>query len=378
MSEHNPDGHGLGAIPSPLDERDFPIADLYALTGKPKAVTIPTTYRVPGELNPILDQGSTPQCVAFSSAGLKGTEDRIDQGQFFDWDTGTFFVQIGGGPNGAVVRDAFKQMLAAGYPVKVVGDAGDHKITSYYAVPLTLAEIQAAIMAFGPVVFGMTWLNSMFSPKSNGVLTVDDASGEAGGHAILCVGWVVIGGKTYLILRNSWGTSWGLSGEAYLPASSVADLVGEVWKAVDVLEPAPVSEVTVPSVIEWFENMPPRIADSRPTAIGHTNVGTSPTPLAPGESRFVLVAGRNGIPANATGVFVNLTVTQEQAKGWVSVTPIAPTTPYSNINFPAGDDRANLAGCALVNLGVFVHNGSERPTHFLLDSPGYTIPIPAA
>jgi hypothetical protein len=231
--------HGLGALPSPFDSRDFPIEQLYALTGKTPALAIPANYRVPGELNPILDQGSTPQCVAYSSAALKGTEDRIDQGQFFDWDTGTFFVQIGGGSNGAYVRDAFKAMLSNGYPVKKIGGAADHKIAAYYAVNPTLAEVQAALMAFGPLVFGMTWLNSMFTPAANGVLTVTQSSGVAGGHAILCVGWTVVSGKTYLILRNSWGTAWGLSGEAYLPAASLPTLVGEVWKAVDVIETPP-------------------------------------------------------------------------------------------------------------------------------------------
>jgi hypothetical protein len=190
---------------------------------------------VPGQLNPVLNQGSTPQCVAFSSAGLKGTEDRIDQGQFFDWDTGKFFASIGGGPNGAITRDAFKAMLASGYPVKVVGQADQHKIAAYYFVEPNLAEVQAALMAFGPLVFGMTWLNSMFSPKS-GVLTVDQSSGVAGGHAILCVGWTVINGETHLVLRNSWGTSWGVNGEAYLPASALPELVDEIWKAVDVIE----------------------------------------------------------------------------------------------------------------------------------------------
>ena len=130
----------------------------------------------------------------------------------------------------------------------------------------------------------------------------------------------------------------------------------------------PVTEVTVPSTVELFVSMPPRIADSR------HGQGTAKAALKAGESRFVQVAGVAGVPANATGVFLNLTATAEAAKGWLSVTPITPTAPYSTVNFPANDNRANGAACALVNGGVVVHNGTTSTCHFVLDVSGYLIP----
>jgi len=195
---------------------------------------------VPGELNPILDQGSTPQCVAYSSAALKGTEDRIDQGQFFDWDTGTFFVQIGGGSNGAYVRDAFKAMLSNGYPVKKIGGAADHKIAAYYAVNPTLAEVQAALMAFGPLVFGMTWLKLDVHARSKR---------RAHGHPIIrrCR-WARhpvrrLDGRQRKDLPDPAQTPGAPPGACrvrriYRPLPC-RTLVGEVWKAVDVIETPP-------------------------------------------------------------------------------------------------------------------------------------------
>jgi hypothetical protein len=355
--------HGLGAIPSPLDTRDFPIEQLYALTGKEKLAP-PANFRVPGQLNPILNQGSTPQCVAYSSAALKGTEDKIDQGQWYDWDENTFFVSIGGGPNGAITRNAFKQMLANGYPVKVIGDAKNHKIAAYYAVTPTLAEIQSALMAFGPLVFGMTWLNSMFSPKSNGVLTCDQSSGVGGGHAILCVGWIVVGGKTYVILRNSWGTSWGLSGEAYLPASAIASLVGEVWKAVDVIEKPPAPYTPRSTDMSTTFLTPVRILDTR----------TTNTPLQPGEDRVVQVTEFNGIPANVIGVSGDLAVVEPKAAGWLALTPTRWVGPSSNINFVPGQIVANGFTCGLNTDGTFsIHNGSLGTAHAVIDIAAYDL-----
>lgn len=234
MSDIDIQQFGLGAIPSPEDERDYPIEGLYALTGREKALVIPASYTVPTPAAPVLDQGTTPQCVAFSTAAMKVYQDTRDTGPF-DPDEALFFAAIGGGPNGAVVRNAFDQLVKAGYPEKKTGRAALHKIGSYWRVPVTLPEFQAALMAFGPIVVGMSWLNSMFRPASNGVLTCDQASGIAGGHAIYVEGWIVIGGQTYLIPHNSWGASWGINGRAYLPVSALS-LIGEAWKAQDVIE----------------------------------------------------------------------------------------------------------------------------------------------
>jgi hypothetical protein len=244
--------HGLGAIITGHTADDYPISQAYAALGIEPAAVIPTTYRVPPEqLQPVMNQATTPRCVAFAEAGLKGWEDRQDQAQFFAWDTGLFFSRIGGGANGAVVRVGFDQMLKVGYPVVSIDDAAHHRIASYYAAGLSQAAVQQAVLDFGPIVLGMTWLGSMDRPAANGVLTCDPKSGVRGGHAIQCVGWTLINGVLYFILRNSWGTGWGLAGEAYLPASSFAYLVGEAWKAVDVIDPAPVPPSPSPVVLKY-------------------------------------------------------------------------------------------------------------------------------
>lgn len=221
--------HGLGGKPSPVDERDWPIDALYALTGK-DAVVLPASWIIPPPYPPPVDQGTSPMCVAYSAAGEQGYFDLRDQGTF-NYDEPRFFYDIGGDANGAVIRDAFAYRLASGYPIHTSGQASLHRIAAYYAVPVTRADLCQAILAFGPLILGTPWYWSWFHPIG-GVLPAPTT--VAGGHAIEAVGWDARG----LRLRNSWGTGWGIGGDAFLPWAYLSR-VREAWKALDRIEPAP-------------------------------------------------------------------------------------------------------------------------------------------
>lgn len=75
--------HGLGALPDPPDERDYALSALSASEGLTVSVILPATYVAPG-MPPILDQGSSPMCVAYSTSVMKAGQDRWDQERFFD------------------------------------------------------------------------------------------------------------------------------------------------------------------------------------------------------------------------------------------------------------------------------------------------------
>ena len=177
--------YGLGALPDAPDERDYPLSALYASEGLVASVVLPASYVSPA-MPPVLDQGSSPMCVAYSSSAMKAWQDRRDQERFFDFDEPTFFGQIGGTPAGAYVRDAMERMRLFGYPVAGSGDAGNHRIAAYYAVPRDLATIRAAILDLGPIVVSTTWYRSWFHPV-NGVLPAADVA--VGDHAIVAYGW---------------------------------------------------------------------------------------------------------------------------------------------------------------------------------------------
>jgi hypothetical protein len=89
---------------------------------------------------------------------------------------------------------------------------------------------------------------------------------------------------------------------------------------------------------------PQRLLDSR---IG---LDTPAAPFASGETRAVAVAGRAGVPSNATGVVLNVTVTGPTAPGFVTAWPAGQPQPVaSTLNFQAGDNVANLV---MVGLGA--------------------------
>lgn len=98
------------------------------------------------------------------------------------------------------------------------------------------------------------------------------------------------------------------------------------------------------------------------------------TPLASGVPRTVTVGGTCGVPATAKAVAANLTVLGATALGNLVVYPAGiPVPATSNINFSAGQVRANsaqlsLAGGQVDALAVVQSSGS---VHLILDVSGY-------
>ncbi|HET7030356.1 MAG TPA: C1 family peptidase [Candidatus Limnocylindrales bacterium] len=218
------------------DPRDWPIDQLYAAQGLAAAVAFPSSWKA-GTMPPVLNQGTTPECVAFSGSAMKARQDRIDEGQFFNFDEARFFKEIGGGPGGAYISSALSRLKAYGYPVVGVA-AESHKIAAYYAVPKTIDDLKSALMTFGPLWCIGQWWKEWFHPGAGGVLPKPVT--KSSGHATLLYGWNATG----LIFRNSWGATWGAAGDFVLPWAYVFDNSGSghpgylwaAYKTTDVVE----------------------------------------------------------------------------------------------------------------------------------------------
>ncbi|MFN8037901.1 MAG: FG-GAP-like repeat-containing protein [Acidimicrobiales bacterium] len=114
---------------------------------------------------------------------------------------------------------------------------------------------------------------------------------------------------------------------------------------------------------------PTRILDSRPAP---EQVGPFATPWGPGTTREVQVAGVGGVPADATAVTLNVTVTGTSAASFLTVWPTGTPRPTaSNLNWAAGQTIANAvtvkvgAGGAV---SVFNPSGS---TQVIVDVVGW-------
>lgn len=129
-------------------------------------------------------------------------------------------------------------------------------------------------------------------------------------------------------------------------------LVGGVMSAREpvVADAAPAAQVAVPGT---FVPLPPtRVLDSR-TGLGYYG------PVGPNATVHLQIAGTAGVPSTGVAaVVLNVTETNATGSGNLTVYPDGTTEPTaSNLNYPAGDTRANLAA---VKLGS---NGKIRITH---------------
>ena len=117
--------------------------------------------------------------------------------------------------------------------------------------------------------------------------------------------------------------------------------------------------------------VPTRILDTR------TSVGLSGTFSSHVARTFQVTGGV--VPAGATAVAGNLTVTQQTQFGFLFIGPVAMNNPTSStLNFPLGDDRASAVTVALGEggtLSVTYAAPTPGPTaHVIFDLTGYFVP----
>jgi hypothetical protein len=249
---------GFGAIQSPPDERDLVVssATLERLAG---ATTLPATYRVPGR-PPLLNQGSTPQCVAFSAAYEQNYQDHAEWDRFFNFNHASFFYSIGGSERGAVMRYALERMLNYGYPeADSSPDPGKHQIDGYFQVPLEIASIKRAIMAFGGVLVIGPWWESWTHPIGDNAM-LPSPSGVSNGHAWWAVGWDAYG----IIGQNSWGVAWGDNGLFRMSWWFVVNSMWEVWKTADEKTLVQIARGVIKEVGTWIRRPKMVLGDDAP------------------------------------------------------------------------------------------------------------------
>lgn len=238
---------GMGLIESPEDPRDYNILSIF----QPQLEPLESVYSDYDDL-PILAQGKTPYCVAYSSSSMKMRQEQKEHNKVIKFNAFWLYnkcKEIDGYPDvdGTFIRAAMKVLKAEGVPSSLplnkLGLGTKYKIDSYYRVPKDIYTMKLAIKQFGPVVIGTKWKNSWFTPLHTGVLPRPDS--DAGGHAVLQVGWndtiVTQDGLGAFECVNSWSDRWGKKGRFYLPYSYIK-YVTEAYKAVDqkdVTQPTP-------------------------------------------------------------------------------------------------------------------------------------------
>lgn len=242
--------HLLGRIPSPADDRDFSIR---ALLPAIEAIEIPARFMnrtLARNLWERFDQQEN-SCVGQSLALTKIVHERRDMRRHYAFDPLWIWRRAkqtdgAGDPNadrGTYIRAALEVLRKEGAKVgqqEVARDelAGEARfaIAAYYRLN-SIAEIKAAIYLFGPVVAGLDWPSSFFTPNAKGDMPSADAI--AGGHAVVYYGFddrrPTAHGPGAFRVANSWGEAWGDRGDCWIPYRFHADdtLDNEAWKTID-------------------------------------------------------------------------------------------------------------------------------------------------
>jgi hypothetical protein len=118
----------------------------------------------------------------------------------------------------------------------------------------------------------------------------------------------------------------------------------------------------------YTEMTPSRILDTRDgTGVAGQHAG----PLGIGEVTKLQITGANGVPDDAVAVTMNVTVTEANGPGYVTVYPCGRPRPLvSNVNFVHGVDVANLVTVRIGDGGQVCFFASES-TQVVADIQGY-------
>ena len=212
--------HGLGRVPSPFDKRDYNLDWFIPKIGLKISLIKERNWLFP--LTEALDQGETPHCVGFGIADFG-----INLPTFTNYtnDDGDRFYYMCKELDNEPLAETGSNLRSAAKVMKNL-----RRISSY-AFANTLAQVKYWLLNKGPLIAGTIWTEEMFTPNTFNVLNI--GGNVVGGHAYLLNEWTK---NNYIGIQNSWGSSWGIGGKAYISVENFEKIFrqgGEVLTSVE-------------------------------------------------------------------------------------------------------------------------------------------------
>jgi C1A family cysteine protease len=197
----------------------------------------------------VYDQGQLGSCTANAVGAAIEYDRRLNTDTTDDYTPSRLDIYYGervleGSPvtedTGAYGRDGFKFAQKTGviperdwpYDIKKFAQkppadtANRHKIGAYKAVARSVSALKAVLSNRQTVAFGFTVFESFESNAvaKTGIVPLPNIHSEnqLGGHETLLVGYLK-SEPNYGLVRNSWGTKWGIGGYFLMPWAYLID-----------------------------------------------------------------------------------------------------------------------------------------------------------
>ncbi|TRZ75882.1 MAG: peptidase [Bacteroidetes bacterium] len=225
-----------GWQPDLPDHRDFSYASTRAAIRK-----LPDRIDLRATCPPVYDQGMLGSCTAnaigaaFEFGMIKQKTAAFMPSRLFIYYNERVIEHSIDSDNGAQIRDGIKSVNKQGvcpetiwkYDInafakkpgtKCYSEALKHQVLSYQRVVRDISSMKGCLAAGYPFILGFTVYDAFESATvaKTGKLDMPKKNeGIKGGHAVVAVGYDDT--KKRFIIRNSWGTGWGLKGYFTMP-----------------------------------------------------------------------------------------------------------------------------------------------------------------
>ncbi len=204
--------------------------------------------------SPIQNQGQLGSCTANALAGnldylkKQALKKVFDFSRLFIYYNERVIEHTTNTDSGAMLRDGIKTLVKLGVcpevewpyfideftqepPAKAYTDALNYQITSYYRL-VNISEMKHTLSLGFPFVFGFSVYESFESSQvaKTGIVPFPEKNERLlGGHAVMVVGYD--DSKEQFLIRNSWGTSWGIKGYCLMPYEylTISKLASDFW-----------------------------------------------------------------------------------------------------------------------------------------------------